>query len=116
METVSTQDWDFSPLLLAWIQQLLKGQAQTQTGSNSFGNPAPLIDGTPAAQQVATGRVPGGSSGQQCCCVPANEVCSDPFGGDDLVGGGFTRIVNRPVANTNSQQNTCPVGQKACCY
>jgi len=108
-------------------------QAQTQTGSNSFGNPAPLIDGTPAAQQVATGRVPGGSSGQQCCCVPANEVCSDPFGGDDLVGGGFidarlknrtqsrlggisTRIVNRPVANTNSQQNTCPVGQKACCY
>merc|ERR1711922_23362 len=26
------------------------------------------------------------------------------------------RIVNRPNANTNSQINTCPLGQKACCY
>merc|ERR1712168_132215 len=28
------------------------------------------------------------------------------------------RIVNRPQAstNTNAQQNSCPVGQKACCY
>merc|ERR1712154_567623 len=65
--------------------------------------------------------------------------CQDPFGGgDDLVGSGLidprlknvtgcgnknslrsgisTRIVNRPVANTNSQQTTCPVGQETCCY
>merc|ERR1711993_222583 len=26
------------------------------------------------------------------------------------------RIVNRPNANTNPQINTCPIGQKACCY
>merc|ERR1712203_1271054 len=28
------------------------------------------------------------------------------------------RIVNRPQAstNTNAQQNSCPVGQRACCY
>jgi len=103
-------------------------------GSGSGSANAPLIQET--QQQVATGRVPGGSGSgsQQCCCVPANEVCSDPFGGDDLVGGGLidarlknrtqsrlgggisTRIVNRPVASTNSQQNSCPVGQKACCY
>ena len=87
------------------------------------------------AQQTspeASGRIPG-SDGQQCCCVPASEVCEDPFGGgDDLVGSGLidprlknntllgggisTRIVNRPPLNTNAQQNSCPVGQKACCY
>jgi len=109
-----------------------QGSSGASVGSGSAN--APLIQET--QQQVATGRVPGGSGGQQCCCVPANEVCSDPFGGDDLVGGGFidprlknrtqasqsrlggisTRIVNRPVASTNSQQNSCPVGQKACCY
>jgi len=111
-----------------------QGSSGASVGSGSGSANAPLIQET--QQQVATGRVPGGSGGQQCCCVPANEVCSDPFGGDDLVGGGFidprlknrtqasqsrlggisTRIVNRPVASTNSQQNSCPVGQKACCY
>jgi len=35
---------------------------------------------------------------------------------DKLAQGISTRIVNRPQANTNSQQNTCPSGQKACCY
>jgi len=90
-----------------------------------------------------TGRVPGGGefSGNfnQCCCVPSSEQCGDPLGRDfeeDLVGLGIidprlkpqnqrstnlqqglsTRIVNRPLASTNSQQNTCPRGQKACCY
>merc|ERR1712157_161818 len=85
----------------------------------------------------ASGRIP--SSGQQCCRVPRGQGCQDPFGGgDDLVGSGLidprlkhgtgsgnknslrsgisTRIVNRPVANTNSQQTTCPVGQETCCY
>jgi len=69
--------------------------------------------------------------------VPRGQGCQDPFGGgDDLVGSGLidprlknntgsgnslrsgisTRIVNRPVANTNSQQTSCPVGQETCCY
>jgi len=82
----------------------------------------------------------------QCCCVPLAEQCGDPLGRDivdydyDLVGSGLIdprvkplkelakevtpnnglglRIVNRPSADTNSNQpqTTCPVGQKACCY
>ena len=32
------------------------------------------------------------------------------------LGSISTRIVNRPVASTNAQQNTCPVGQQSCCY
>jgi len=104
--------------------------------SSSQGSSAPLIDGS-TSSQTASGRIP--SSGQQCCCVPRGQGCQDPFGGgDDLVGSGLidprlknvtgggnknslrsgisTRIVNRPVANTNSQQTTCPVGQETCCY
>ena len=102
---------------------------------SSQGSSAPLIDGS-VSSQAASGRIP--SSGQQCCCVPRGQGCQDPFGGgDDLVGSGLidprlkpnvtsggnslrsgisTRIVNRPVANTNSQQTTCPVGQETCCY
>jgi len=101
---------------------------------SSQGSSAPLIDGS-VSSQTASGRIP--SSGQQCCCVPRGQGCQDPFGGgDDLVGSGLidprlknntgsgnslrsgisTRIVNRPVANTNSQQTTCPVGQETCCY
>jgi len=103
--------------------------------SSSQGSSAPLIDGSASSQtQSASGRTP--SSGQQCCCVPRGQGCQDPFGGgDDLVGAGLidprlknvtgsgnrnslrsgisTRIVNRPVANTNSQQQCCcvPRGQ-----
>jgi len=75
------------------------------------------------SQSQATGRAP-----QQCCCVSTQEQCGDLFG-TDFVGEGLidprfknttssisTRIVNRPVANTNAQQNTCPAGQKTCCY
>merc|ERR1712119_271135 len=49
--------------------------------------------------------------------------------GTDFVGLGLidarlknntsTRIVNRPLVNTNAQPeplSTCPVGQKTCCY
>jgi len=86
--------------------------------------------------QSPTGRVPSGgeftNNYNQCCCVPLSEQCGDPLGRDleeDLVGLGLidprlkpqaqglsTRIVNRPPVNTNSQQNSCPSGQKACCY
>jgi len=99
----------------------------SSSSSSSSGSNAAFTSNVPEA----SGRIPG-SDGQQCCCVPANQVCDDPFGGPDLVGGGFidprlknntslrsgisTRIVNRPQANTNAQINTCPVGQKACCY
>merc|ERR1712107_776149 len=104
-----------------------QGTVQTNQGSSSSN-----------AAFTASGRVPTSGGSQQCCCVPSTEFCEDPFGGgQDLVGsglidprlknntnlqtrGGFsgisTRIVNRPNVNTNAQQNTCPVGQKACCY
>ena len=76
-----------------------------------------------------------------CCCVPLNDECGDPLGRYieeiDLVGSGLInprlqpfkeeatkrtqtsivpRIVNNPNAGQSSQQNTCPFGQKACCY
>jgi len=95
----------------------------------------------PAPGSGSSSQLSGSSGAQQCCCAPASQVCQDPFGGgDDLVGGGFidprlknntfssssglrsglgsisTRIVNRPVASTNAQQNSCPVGQQTCCY
>merc|ERR1712088_710441 len=75
------------------------------------------------SQSQATGRSP-----QQCCCVSLQEQCGDLFG-TDFVGEGLidprlknntktisTRIVNRPLATTNAQQNSCPSGQKTCCY
>merc|ERR1712240_814783 len=94
---------------------------------------------TSAFTQGTSGQTPTGS-------VPQNEQCGDPLGRDidydyDLVGSGLIdprvkplreeaakrtqkakdglglRIVNRPNANTNAQAlNTCPLGQKACCY
>jgi len=109
---------------------------QNQQGI-STGSSSALTDGTSGQ---ASGRIPSGGefgSGQQCCCVPTNEQCGDPLGREDLVGSGLIdprlkdpkkaqkdqlnkdisiRIVNRPVANTNSQISSCPVGQKACCY
>merc|ERR1712020_58233 len=98
---------------------------------------------TPTGRVPSGGEFTGSFS--QCCCVPLNERCGDPLGRDidydyDLVGSGLIdprlkplreeaakktqkakdglglRIVNRPNANTNSQINTCPLGQKACCY
>merc|ERR1712001_134179 len=81
------------------------------------------------SQNEATGR-----GSQQCCCVSSQEQCGDLFG-TDFVGLGLidarlknntstrstisTRIVNRPLVNTNAQPeplSTCPVGQKTCCY
>jgi len=104
-----------------------QNQQSVQTGSSSA-----FTDGTSGQ---ASGRIPSGGEfgGQQCCCVPANEQCGDPLGREDLVGSGLIdprlkdpktttessisiRIVNRPIANTNAQINSCPVGQKACCY
>merc|ERR1712013_372148 len=67
-----------------------------------------------ASGQLPSGRVPGGeeigepAGESQCCCVPQDEQCDDPFAGEDLVGLGLidprkkplnsinTRIVNRP--------------------
>merc|ERR1711963_1114622 len=113
-----------------------QGTVQTNQGSSSSSSSSNAA--FTAEEPAASGRVPTSGGSQQCCCVPSTEFCEDPFGGgQDLVGsglidprlknntilqtrGGFsgisTRIVNRPNVNTNAQQNTCPVGQKACCY
>jgi len=115
------------------------GQSNSQSGALTQGtNQNNIAGGSP------TGRVPSGgefsntNTFDHCCCVPLSTQCGDPLGRDleeDLVGLGLidprlqpqnqknklkqglsTRIVNRPSATTNSQQNTCPRGQKACCY
>merc|ERR1711971_1253011 len=112
------------------------GQSSAFTQGSSSGQ-------TPTGRVPSGGEFTGSFS--QCCCVPLNEQCGDPLGRDidydyDLVGSGLIdprlkplrgeaakktqkakdglglRIVNRPNANTNSQINTCPIGQKACCY
>jgi len=111
-------------------------------GSGSGATSGALTDGqTPTGRVPGGGEFTG--TFDQCCCVPLAENCGDPLGRDfgdydyDLVGSGLIdprlkvnntvdtlkqglglRIVNRPSAstNTNSQQNTCPSGQKACCY
>merc|ERR1712013_643873 len=88
-----------------------------------------------ASGQLPSGRVPGGeeigepAGESQCCCVPQDEQCDDPFAGEDLVGLGLidprkkplnsinTRIVNRPGSGSSAPQlSSCPVGQKTCCY
>merc|ERR1712165_288560 len=88
-----------------------------------------------ASGQLPSGRVPGGeeigepAGESQCRCVPQDEQCDDPFAGEDLVGLGLidprkkplnsinTRIVNRPGSGSSAPQlNSCPVGQKTCCY
>ena len=107
------------------------GSATTGSG-NGGGQNAAFTNGG----EVASGRVPNGGSGQQCCCVSQFEQCSiDPFGGgDDLVGQGLidprfqnrnktssnkgsisTRIINRPQ-NQNQNLQGCPGNQKTCCY
>merc|ERR1711970_270636 len=103
--------------------------AQNQQGIET-GSSSAFTDGTGGQ---ATGRVPPPQGGQQCCRVPVNEQCGDPLGRDDLVGSGLIdprlkdpkkagkndisiRFVCCPSANTNAQQNSCPVGQKTCCY
>merc|ERR1711892_182867 len=73
-----------------------------------------------------------GRAQQQCCCEPLSSQCQEGLfgGGPDLIGSGLidarkkpttttkrtiaTRIVNRPSAS--EPQQSCPVGQKTCCY
>merc|ERR1712013_11902 len=75
-----------------------------------------------ASGQLPSGRVPGGeeigepAGESQCCCVPQDEQCDDPFAGEDLVGLGLidprkkplnsinTRIVNRPGSGSSAPQ------------
>merc|ERR1712130_17547 len=118
----------------------------TSGSSSSGGQSSAFTQGsgqTPTGRVPSGGEFTGSFS--SCCCVPLSEQCGDPLGRDidydyDLVGSGLIdprlkplreesvkrtqsakdglglRIVNRPNANTNSQINTCPIGQKACCY
>ena len=102
------------------------------SSGNSFNSGASqaFTSGQSQSQNEATGR-----ASQQCCCVSNQEQCGDPFSSTDFVGLGLidarlknntgtrstisTRIVNRPLVNTNAQPeplSTCPVGQKTCCY
>merc|ERR1711971_594679 len=119
---------------------------QTSGSSSSGSQSSAFTQGsgqTPTGRVPSGGEFTGSFS--QCCCVPLSEQCGDPLGRDidydyDLVGSGLIdprlkplreeaakktqkakdglglRIVNRPNANTNSKINTCPLGQKACCY
>jgi len=109
------------------------GSSSALTAGTGGANSA-FTDGTSdePSGQLPSGRVPGGEEigaesfgEQQCCCVPQEEECGDPFAGEDLVGQGLidprqkpkglsTRIVNRPLEIP--QLNSCPVGQKTCCY
>jgi len=107
---------------------------------------APLTDGRNEPEtNEPSGRVPGGSIeggsqiggqdgshvGGQCCCVPSNQRCADPFKDEDnFVDDGLInvrdhqrnkrqivpRIVNRPAVNPTSEQTSCPSCMKSCCY
>jgi len=89
-----------------------------------------------ALQDVPAGRVPprsGGDDHAQCCCVPNNQRCEDAFGreNEDLVGQGLidprltnqvlsgdigNRIANRPGSGPSQPLESCPRGQKVCCF
>merc|ERR1712168_1323132 len=111
------------------------GETASTTKKPDIGQRLGLLANSLGLDPTGANNQGGEFGGQQCCCVPVNEQCGDPLGRDDLVGAGLIdprlkdptkakkndisiRIVNRPQAstNTNAQQNSCPVGQKACCY
>merc|ERR1712233_185893 len=132
--------------LLCTSRGLSPTAEQTSGSSSRGGQSSAFTQGsgqTPTGRVPSGGEFTGSFS--SCCCVPLSEQCGDPLGRDidydyDLVGSGLIdprlkplreesvkrtqsakdglglRIVNRPNANTNSQINTCPIGQKACCY
>ena len=68
----------------------------------------------------------------QCCCVPEQDTCSDPFGGTDLVSSGLIddRLEQKPKQTEDTSNSltfrispddlsstpSCPLGMKACCY
>jgi len=120
-----------------------QNSGSSSSGGQSSAFTAQSSGQTPTGRVPSGGEFTGSFS--SCCCVPLSEQCGDPLGRDidydyDLVGSGLIdprlkplreesakrtqsakdglglRIVNRPNANTNSQINTCPIGQKACCY
>jgi len=114
----------------------LNPTAESGASSPFTATGAALTVGTSAGAsgQLPSGRVPSGqeigvetTSEDQCCCVPQEDQCGDPFEGEDLVGLGLidprkkptssiqTRIVNRPSSAT-PLPGSCPVGQKTCCY
>jgi len=99
------------------------------SNNNNGGQSSNFVNNNGGSQ--ASGRVPSGGEfgGQsQCCCVPLNQQCGDDLGREDpdLVGLGLidprlknessisVRIVNRPTQK--EPLNTCPSGQKTCCY
>merc|ERR1712013_32305 len=62
-----------------------------------------------ASGQLPSGRVPGGeeigepAGESQCCCVPQDEQCDDPFAGEDLVGLGLIDPRKKPLNSINTR-------------
>jgi len=124
------------------VQPKPAGSVNTRLGllANDLGLDPTADSGSSSSQQTAdftagtnsnNGNNLSGRAPQQCCCEPFSTQCEDDlFSGPDLIGSGLidarkkpstttkpkiaTRIVNRP--STNQPQQSCPVGQKTCCY
>jgi len=122
------------------VQPKPAGSVNTRLGllANDLGLDPTADSGSSGSPQTAdftagtnNGNSLSGRGQQQCCCEPLSSQCEDDlFGGPDLIGSGLidarkkptstskpkiaTRIVNRPI--NNQPQQTCPVGQKTCCY
>merc|ERR1712013_647158 len=68
-----------------------------------------------ASGQLPSGRVPGGeeigepAGESQCCCVPQDEQCDDPFAGEDLVGLGLIDPRKKPLNSINTRNYAAPV-------
>lgn len=73
----------------------------------------------------------GSQVGGQCCCVPSNQQCADPFSQENnFIDDGLinardnkrtkrqiqTRIVHREPVNPTVSETSCPAGMKSCCY
>jgi len=123
------------------VQPKTAGSVNTRLGllANDLGLDPTANSGPPSSQQSSdftaannNGNNLSGRGQQQCCCEPLSSQCQEGLfgGGPDLIGSGLidarkkpttttkrtiaTRIVNRPSAS--EPQQSCPAGQKTCCY
>merc|ERR1712038_103965 len=101
----------------------LSPTAQTEGRASAFTElelPSGRVPGGPSVGSVPSVPSTAPQSGEECCCIAADQECFDLLAVDDLVGQGLIdpRIVNRPPPQP-SQLNTlhtCPAGYKTCCY
>jgi len=99
----------------------LSPTAETEGRTGAFTElelPSGRVPGGPSVGSVA--QVPAPQSGDDCCCIAADQDCFDLLPVEDLVGEGLIdpRIVNRPPPQPSQLNtlNTCPAGYKTCCY